>query len=172
MRSCSLTACYALRQCALTIAQLCAQILSCVQVERTILPDMAAHAEYKKVLVHYNKLYKALKPIYHGSSIETDAVQSRSTQSSSKSSNSSGGITLSDALGDAVSSTSSNAHILRYNHYSCTCTLSHYYAAVKNCFVMRASSQTMVCCHYALHSHYLLLYALSGQVQQQQLNYQ
>eukprot|EP00953_Heterococcus_sp_UTEX-ZZ885_P012513 7180-Heterococcus_DN1.PRE.1 len=78
-------------------------VTAMVKVERTILPNMAAHAEYKKVLVNYNKLYKALKPIYHGTAVEAEAVQPNSKHIAGKSNSrsgagGSGGITMSDAL--------------------------------------------------------------------------
>jgi hypothetical protein len=71
---------------------------------------MAAHAEYKKVLVNYNKLYKALKPIYHGTTVP-EAVQPNSRHSAGKSGNSSGtggGITMSDALQHTTTTSSSS----------------------------------------------------------------
>jgi hypothetical protein len=76
---------------------------------------MAAHAEYKKVLVNYNKLYKALKPIYHGTTDEAEAVQSNNSKhiagksSSSSGAGGGGGITMSDALQHTTTATSADS---------------------------------------------------------------
>jgi hypothetical protein len=118
---------------------------------------MAAHAEYKKVLVNYNKLYKALKPIYHGTAVAADAVQPNSKHIAGKSNSSSGaggggGITMSDALQHTTTSASADSEktIVRYT-IALRCKLT------AHCYGTWQSGTAQPC----IHAAYIVLYCVN-----------